>query len=77
VVKQLGGDRAAHTWIDWNRLSVTDTELRLSLLCRQILDAAENGLSYGLRLPTTTVAVSKGEIHKHRCLASLSAFDYG
>jgi uncharacterized protein (DUF58 family) len=77
VVKQFGGDSAVRTWIDWDRLPATDTEMRLSLLCRQILDAAENGLSYGLHLPATTVPMSQGEIHKHRCLESLSKFDYG
>jgi uncharacterized protein (DUF58 family) len=76
VVKQFGGDRAAQVWIDWDRLRETDAELRLSLLCRQILDAAENGLSYGLRLPKTTVPMGHGEVHKHRCLESLAAFGY-
>lgn len=77
VVKQFGGDRAALVWMDWDRLPATDTETRLSLLCRQILDAAENGLSYGLRLPAATIPMGQGEIHKHRCLESLAAFNHG
>lgn len=77
VVKQFGGDRAAQVWIDWDRLPPVDTELRLSLLCRQVLDAAEQGLSYGLRLPGTTLAVGHGEIQKHRCLAALAGFGHG
>ena len=72
VVKQFGGDRAAEIWIDWDRLPPADTELRLSLLCRQVLDAAAKGLSYGLRLPGISVPVGQGEIHKHRCLTLLS-----
>jgi len=77
VVKQFGGDRATQVWIDWDRLSGYETEARLSLLCRQVLDAAEHGLSYGLRLPDITLPPDHGEIHKHRCLKSLARFGYG
>jgi len=77
VVKQFGGDRAAQVWIDWDRLPPMDNELRLSLLCRQVLDAAAHGLSYGLRLPGITLPVGRGDVHKHRCLAALAGFDHG
>jgi uncharacterized protein (DUF58 family) len=77
VVKQFGGDRAAQVWIDWDRLPPADTELRLSLLCRQILDTAEQGLSYGLRLAGETVPMGQGEIQKHRCLERLADFGHG
>lgn len=77
VVKQFGGDRAAQVSIDWDQLPVLEPELRLSLLCRQVLDAAEQGLSYGLRLPGVTLAAGHGEIHKHRCLESLADFGHG
>ena len=77
VVKQFGGDRAAEVWIDWDQLPAAGTELRLSLLCRQVLDAAQQGLSYGLRLPGTSIAMGQGEIHKHRCLSALSEFGHG
>jgi uncharacterized protein (DUF58 family) len=60
LVKQFGGDRAAQVWVDWHRLPEVDTEQRLGLLCRQVLDAAEQGLSYGLRLPGTTLAPDQG-----------------
>lgn len=76
VVKQFGGDRTSQVWIDWDRLPGYDTETRLSLLCRQVLDAAEQGLSYGLRLPGLTLPPDGGEIHKHRCLTSLARFGY-
>jgi uncharacterized protein (DUF58 family) len=75
VVKQFGGDTAARARIDWDRLPAVNTETRLSLLCRQILDAAaENGLSYSLHLPGSAVPLGRGETHKHRCLELLSAF---
>jgi uncharacterized protein (DUF58 family) len=77
VVKQFGGDRAAQVWLDWERLPAVDMESRLSLLCRQVLDAAENGLSYGLRLPGTSVPLGQGEVHKHRCLETLADYGHG
>ncbi|RFA34823.1 DUF58 domain-containing protein [Alkalilimnicola ehrlichii] len=47
-------------WFDWHRLEGMDNEQRLSQLCRWILDAEEQGLRYGLRLPHTEVAPGQG-----------------
>jgi uncharacterized protein (DUF58 family) len=77
VVKQFGGDRAEEVWLDWERLPPLGVEERVSLLCRQVLDAAENGLSYGLRLPGATIRMRHGELHKHHCLAALASFGHG
>lgn len=77
LVKQFGGERAVQVWIDWHQLPEVDTEQRLGLLCRQVLDAAEQGLSYGLRLPCVTLAPDQGEAHRHRCLESLADFGHG
>jgi uncharacterized protein (DUF58 family) len=75
VVKQFGGDRADQIWLDWDRLPVTtDPEARLSLLCRQVLDAAESDLTYGLRLPGAEIRMGHGEVQKHRCLEALARF---
>ena len=76
VVKQFGGDKVAQVWIDLDRLVDGDTEARLGLLCRQVLDAADNGLSYGLRLPGVSVPLGHGQIHKHRCLEALADYEH-
>jgi uncharacterized protein (DUF58 family) len=76
VVKQFGGDRAAQIWLDWSHLPAVETEARLSLLCRQVLDAEEAGLTYGLRLPERTVPMGHGDAHKHRCLEALANFGH-
>ncbi len=76
VVKQFGGDRVTQVWLDWIQLPAGDTEVRLSLLCRQVLDAADNGLSFGLRLPDRTIPIGHGDAHKHRCLEALAAFGH-
>ena len=44
---------------------------------KALLDAAENGLSYGLRLPGATIRMRHGELHKHHCLAALASFGHG
>lgn len=75
VVKMFGGDLATRIWLDWELLPKVDSELRLSLLCRQVLDAAEEGLTYGLRLPNNEIAMGHGDAHKHNCLMALATFD--
>lgn len=74
VVKQFGGDHAARVLIDWQQVWADNDELRLGLLARQVLDAHEQGLSYGLRLPGLTIAHDRGEGHKHHCLAALARY---
>ncbi len=75
VVKQFGGDRAEQLWLDWERVPGTDAETRLSYLCRQVLDAAESQVRFGLRLPGRTIPLDSGEAHRRRCLEALASFD--
>lgn len=77
VVKQFGGDQSAQVWLDMATLPSADLETRLGLLCRQVLDAAEAGLSYGLRLPGQSIPLGRGDAHRHRCLEALATFDHG
>lgn len=74
LVKQFGGDRAARVWLDWSALPPVDDETRIALLARQVLDAAEQNLVYGLRLPGLSVERGQGDAHKHRCLTVLAGF---
>lgn len=74
VTRQFGGDRAERIWLDWEALPDLETEARLSRLCRMALDAAGQGLRFGLRLPGNTIAPATGDAHKHRCLAALARF---
>ena len=74
IVKQFGGDRAARVWLDWSALPPVDAETRIALLCRQVLDASEQNLVYGLRLPGVSVERGQGDAHKHRCLTTLAGF---
>lgn len=77
VLKQFGGDQAVEVWLDLRHLEGGNLEMRLGLLCRQVLDAAGQGLAFGLRLPGLEVPLGEGEDHKHRCLAALATFGHG
>ncbi|MCP4996865.1 MAG: DUF58 domain-containing protein [Gammaproteobacteria bacterium] len=72
--KQFGGDRAEHRWLDWESLSDTDIEVRLSRLCHGVLDASNRQHSFGLRLPNEEIELGRGMKHRHRCLTALARF---
>ena len=74
IVKQFGGDRAARVWIDWDQVRAPDAEARLDILARQIVDAHEHGLRYGLILPGVRIEQAGGDAHKHQCLRALAYF---
>jgi uncharacterized protein (DUF58 family) len=74
LTKQFGGDRDDELWLDWRELDGTDTEPRLSQLCRWILDADRLGYRYGLRLPDVEIAPACGAGHKLHCLEALALF---
>jgi uncharacterized protein (DUF58 family) len=72
--KQFGGDRTQRLQLDWELLPPVGTEQRLSLLCRFILQAEAESLSYGLQSPGTRIEPDQGERHKQRCLAALARY---
>jgi uncharacterized protein (DUF58 family) len=74
IVKQFGGDRAARVWIDWDQVRVGELETRLGIMTRQVLEAHEHGLRFGLRLPGVTIEQGAGDAHKHLCLRALACF---
>ncbi|MBI3570912.1 MAG: DUF58 domain-containing protein [Gammaproteobacteria bacterium] len=72
TTKQFGGGYQPLVWLDWDTLEGLDTEARLSVLCRWVLDADAAGMHYGLRLPDATITPDHGEAHQHRCLRALA-----
>lgn len=74
TTKQFGGGYEQSLWLDWDTLEGYDTEARLSILCRWVLDAEQRGLRYGLRLPGTAIAPAHGEGHEHECLKALALY---
>jgi uncharacterized protein (DUF58 family) len=74
LVKEYRGERQSELILDWNRTPGNDVELRLSQLCRWVLDAERAGLSFGLRLPGVTIPPALGAAHGRRCLEALALF---
>ena len=73
--KQFSGTSTQSLWFDWAMLPATlDTETRLSILTRWVLDAEEAGLAWGLRLPDTEITQSHGPHHRHVCLMALALY---
>ncbi|BAN35115.1 hypothetical protein SCD_n01286 [Sulfuricella denitrificans skB26] len=74
LTKQFSGQALPELWLDWDDLAGMSTEPRLSRLCRWVLDAQIAGLSYGLRIPGSTLAPDNGEVHQRTCLEALALF---
>ena len=72
MVKQFQETMDREFWLDWNELSELDGEARLSQLTRWVLEAEAKHLSYGLRLPGSRIAPSRGPSHQHACLKALA-----
>jgi uncharacterized protein (DUF58 family) len=73
--KEFRAPLAESLWFDWEALAPQDSETRLSLLCRAVLDAEASGLAYGLRLPGVTIEPDSGSAHRHRCLEALALYE--
>jgi uncharacterized protein (DUF58 family) len=74
--KQFGGDRCEQVRLDWELLKDHDTEQRLSLLCRFILQAEEREQSYSLTMPEEKIATGCGPLHQQRCLTLLARYGF-
>lgn len=73
-VKQYSGANAAEIWLDYEHTTGVDLEARLSQLCRWVLEAEQADVRYGLKIPGTTLAPTKGALHFKRCLEALALF---
>lgn len=62
-------------WLNWSELNpALDTEKKLSILCRMVLDADKQSAPYGLILPGINISPGCGLQHKHHCLKALALF---
>jgi uncharacterized protein (DUF58 family) len=75
LTKQFAGYGREEVWLDWEHFPNEPTEMRLSRLCRQVLDVEAGGLLYGLRLPGMDIKPGAGEHHRERCLEALALFE--
>jgi uncharacterized protein (DUF58 family) len=73
--KVFSGRAAAELWLDWAQLPPNlDLESKLSRLTRWVLEADQDGLRYGLRLPGMTLPPDAGEAHRLACLRELALY---
>lgn len=61
--------------IFWNKIPISDTEKRLCIICRTIIDLEAMNINYGIDLPDFKILPSKGERHKTKCLKALAEFN--
>ncbi len=68
-----GGSNSDRYWFDIDMFdSVIRFEQRLSYLTYLIIQAEKNGDSYGLKTSQHTIAINRGNSHKHHCLKVLA-----
>jgi uncharacterized protein (DUF58 family) len=72
AVRSYTGPAAEPEWLDWTALHPLEAEARLSQLCRWVLLSEAAQRTYGLRLPETEIAPSRGAGHRSACLRALA-----
>lgn len=61
---------------DLDHLShINNIEERLSILCSLILQASQDQLNYGLKLPGKTINPANSDTHRHQCLSALALYN--
>lgn len=75
--KQFAGADTSSQWFDFDEIPVADTEQRLSILSRWIIEADRTHEDYGLRLAGTEFEPTHGTEHRRRCLQALALFNGG
>ncbi len=78
LTKLFSGAAAQQLWLDWEALpDVIDTELRLSILARWMIDADAAGVAWGLRLPAFRLAPDNGPTQISAGLRALALHNHG
>jgi uncharacterized protein (DUF58 family) len=75
--KLFNSDSIQKAWIKWSSTSeVLNTEERLSILCRMVIDASDKNIVFGFDIPGLYLPPASGLQHKHRCLKALALFGH-
>ncbi|MEE8119166.1 MAG: DUF58 domain-containing protein [Gammaproteobacteria bacterium] len=74
LVKQFHGGGTVQRVFDFDQLVHVETELRLAILCRWIIDADRNVENYALHLPGEQIGSGQGGEHRKKCLEALALF---
>jgi uncharacterized protein (DUF58 family) len=76
-VKQFSALLGRELWLNWNLAPAPDTETRLQILTRWVLDADAQALLYGMRLAGLELPPDRGAAHRDECLRALALFGLG
>ncbi len=74
LTKQWTGEVDEILRLDWQSLSGTDVEARLSQLSKWVILAERGTAAYELHLPGRAISASRGDSHYHACLRALAEF---
>lgn len=78
LTKLFSGATAQQIWLDWHALPDTvDSEQRLSILARWMLDADAAGLVWGLRIPAMHIPPDNGPAQLAAGLRALALYPHG
>jgi uncharacterized protein (DUF58 family) len=72
--KEFGAGLSETLQFDLAQTPGADLEMRLSMLCRAILEAESSGARYGLKLGNALIAPDSGEAQQQRCLSALALY---
>jgi len=74
MTKQFGGDRNEQLWLSLDLLADEPLEKCLSMLTRAVIDADNETVEYGLKLPKQEISLGQGMQHRADCLRALALF---
>jgi uncharacterized protein (DUF58 family) len=74
LTKEFASGLSETLWFDLANTPAADTETRLRMICRAVLEAEQAGFRYGLRLGATVIEPEAGEQHEQRCLRALALY---
>lgn len=78
LTKLFSGASAQQLWLDWDALPDSiDSEQRLSILARWMVDADAAGLAWGLRIPSVRLAPDNGPAQLGAGLRALALHPHG
>ena len=75
MTKQFTAQASGSLYLDFAAVRSAHTEDRLSQLALWVIEAERARRPYGLRLPSTEIPPSLGDLHYHRCLRTLALFN--
>ncbi|MEI6891948.1 MAG: DUF58 domain-containing protein [Pontiella sp.] len=69
-----GAEGLPALWLRWDDVLASETEQKLSQLCRWVLDTHQKNREYGLELPGITLEPAGDEAHQQDCLRELALY---